>query len=299
MIMWLMTIIEFLSPLGRGCPRQEQTSIPLQPAILKRELNKNATRSLEEKVRFWSGLFLDAPYGVDPMGEDQPPDTDPVVEICLFDCETYVELVLALAFSGSPEDVVRWLDRMRYIDAERSINHRFYTMALHWIPGNEKLGYLKQEILHPYGLISRQVHPAGRWWPSHKERFRLLGEHAPSGNAEVRYNSIDVLIEKEKSIPTPSLAFLVGAKQNGNPFLITHMGFILKDEAGKTIFRHASRTPGRQKVEERVLSDYLRSLGRFFNNPDNPRRPLLGMSLYRIVEPSQATKQGVAGGGAR
>jgi hypothetical protein len=286
MILWLLTILEFLIPWNRGCPRQEQTSIPLDPGALTQELKKNATRSLEEKVRFWSGLFLDAPYGVDPMGEDAPPDTDPVVEICRFDCETYVELVLALAFSGTPQEVTPWLDRMRYIDGKRTIDHRYYTMALHWIPGNEKLGYLKQELLRPFGMISRRVHPAGRWWPVHQERFRILGANAPEGNAEVRYNAINVLIEKESAIPTPALAFLVGAKQNGNPFLIQHMGFILKNEAGRTIFRHASRTPGRQKIEERELSEYLRNLQRFFNNPNYPRRYVLGLSLYRLQDPT-------------
>ncbi|MBU1242008.1 DUF1460 domain-containing protein [Myxococcota bacterium] len=287
MIMWLLTVLEFLAPWNRACPRQEQSLIPFEPAVLSRELKKNASRTLGEKVRFWSGLFLDAPYGVDPMGEEAPPDIDPNIEICTFDCETYVELVLALAFSESRADVALWLDRMRYIDGKRAVQNRYYTMALHWIPGNEKLGYLKHETIHPYAVISRPVFPKGRWWQVHRERFSMLGDNAPSGNAQIRYNSLQVLIDKEKSIPTPSLAFLVGARQTGNPFLITHMGFILKNEAGKTIFRHASRTPGRQRVEERELPEYLRNLRRFFNNPANPRRYVLGMSIYRLMDPGK------------
>jgi hypothetical protein len=293
MILWLLTVLEFLAPWNRACPRQEQSLIPFDPAALSRELKKNASRSLEEKVRFWSGLFLDAPYGIDPMGEEAPPDIDPNIEVCTFDCETYVELVLALAFSSSRAEVPGWLDRMRYIDARRAPENRFYTMALHWIPGNEKLGYLKPELIHPYAVISRPVFPKGRWRPVHQERFRLLGDNAPSGIAQVRYNSLQVLIDKEKSLTTPALAFLVGARQTGNPFLITHMGFILRNEAGRPVFRHASRTPGRQRVEERELAEYLQNLRRFFNNPANPRRYVLGMSLYRLVDPPRL------GGGTR
>jgi len=285
MIAWLLLFLEFLVPWNRICPRPEQPRIFHEPQRLSAGLTAQSARSLEERISYWSGMFLGAPYAVDPMGEGAGPDPDPVVETCAFDCETYVELVLALAFSRTPPEVTAWLDRMRYLDGRRDISSRYYTMALHWIPGNEKLGYLSPLGLRPYATVSRPVFPGGRWWPVHRERLALLGDNAPSGQARVRYNPIHVLLEQEARIPTPTLAFLVGARQIGNPFLITHMGFILTRADGRRVFRHASRTPGRLKVEERELGDYLRSLRRHFNEPANPRRYVLGMSLYRLQDP--------------
>ncbi len=285
MIAWLVTILEFLAPWNRACPRPGQPLAVLDPATLTADLARQAPGPLEDRIRYWSGLFLDAPYAIDPMGEGEPPDTDPPIEVCAFDCETYVELVLALAFSRSYPEVLDWLDRMRHLDGRRNISSRFYTMALHWIPGNEKLGYLRQELLRPSSVVRRPVNPRGRWYPSHRARFDLLGPNAPSGTAEVRYHNLDTLLLQRDRIPTPALAFVVGAPMPGNPFLIMHMGFILQGPDGRRIFRHASRTVGRQRVEERELGDYLRSLRRFFNEPNSPRRTVLGLSLYRIHDP--------------
>ena len=285
MIAWLVTILEFLAPWNRACPRQDQPLVVLDAAALADDLAHHSARPLEDRLRYWSGLFLDAPYAIDPMGEGVPPDTDPPIEVCAFDCETYVELVLALAFARTPSEVTGWLDRMRHIDGRRTISHRFYTMALHWIPGNEKLGYLREEPLRPFSVVRRPVSAKGRWYPPHRARFDLLGDNAPSGTAEVRYNNLDTLLQQQARIPTPSLAFIVGAPMPGNPFLIMHMGFILQGPDGRKMFRHASRTVGRQRVEERELGDYLRSLRRFFNEPSSPRRTVLGLSLYRILEP--------------
>ncbi len=285
MLVILAAIVNLFFPWGQGCPRAIQSAVLVERAVLERELAANSERTLEERIDFWSEAFLDVPYGVDPMGEFMLPDIDPVVEMCSVDCETYVELVMALSLARNVDGFLTWLDHTRYIDGVRRSEYRYYTMALHWIPGNLKLGYMKEVLIRPSSVVERRVFPSGRWLPVHLERFAELGKNAPRGLARVRYTSLNVLREQQHRIPTPSVAFLVGARQAGNPFLITHMGFILKDKKGRHIFRHASRTPGRMRVEERSLSSYLLSLQKHFNNPENPRRAVLGLSIHRLVEP--------------
>lgn len=257
------------------------------PSAISAALQRLRGKDLPARLDFWSRQFFEAPYVPDPLGEDELPDMDPPIDFCRFDCETYVETVLSLAFSETVKDVMPWMDRMRYVGGIRNFHNRYYTMALHWIPGNERLGYLESFLFSPASRVSRWIHPKGRWAPEHRSRFESLGENAPHGRAEVRYNRMSQLLERQNEIPVPALAFLVSAPLPGNPFLIMHMGFVLRDANGDLIFRHASRTRGRMRVEERKLGDYLRSLHKHFNDPAMPRRPILGVSLYRIREPQK------------
>lgn len=285
MLSWLSWMIAFWFPWQGGCPRTVQSTFFLSLASIESALQNTMGQDVHTRIDFWSQQFLDAPYAVDPLGEAVAPDTDPLIDFCRFDCETYVETVLALAFSKTIRDVELWMNRMRYIRGIRDIRYRYYTMALHWIPGNEQLGYLESFLLSPFGRVSRFVYAQGKWAPEHKRRFSMLGENAPHGKAEVHYNSLSQLLEKQNEIPVPSLAFLVGSPLPGNPFLIMHMGLVLQRADGKKIFRHASRSRGRMRVEEREFDTYLRSLYKHFNDSNMPRRPVLGLRLYRIREP--------------
>ncbi len=285
MVSWLLWIAAFWFPWQGGCPRQEQMLAPLTPRSVDAWLQRLRSAGLAARIDFWSRQFFDAPYVVDPLGEGEPPDMDPPLDFCRFDCETYVETVLALAFSENLQQVETWMDRMRYIDGIRDFRYRYYTMALHWIPGNEAYGYLEPVLFFPSGKVSRRIFPEGKWAPEHRGRFDQLGERAPRGIAEVPYNSLSQLLARQAEIPAPALAFLVGAPLPGNPFLIMHMGFVLDDGRGKLVFRHASRTRNRMRVEERPFGEYLRSLYKHFNDPAMPRRPVLGLRLYRIREP--------------
>jgi N-acetylmuramoyl-L-alanine amidase-like len=259
--------------------------------ILNKNLKEISKKPLVQRIKFWSKLFIGTPYGLDPVGEEGEFDSDPPFNPYAVDCETYVEQTLALSFSSNVDEMYKWLNLMRYHGGERNFHKRFYTMVLSWIPGNVKLGYLKpvnNKVTRKIFKLEKKIHPNFHWFKSHKKRFDLLGKYAPKGNAFLRYVPISLLLDRYKRIPTPSIAFIVSNAQSRNPFLITHMGLILKNKKGELIFRHASGTPSRKKVEERKFVPYLYMLRKYFNNKN--RRYVLGLSLYQIIDPEIKNK---------
>ena len=263
-----------------------QSSLLLEKNQSNKLLKKLSKEKLEKRILFWSEFFKRVPYGIDPTGEGYGIDDDPIFNPCVLDCETYVEQTLALSFSENFNDVIFWLKKMRYKEGKISLKNRFYTMALSWIPGNLKIGYLyKQKLTRKRFFVSRKVFPKGKWKSVHKKRFELMGENAPKGIAKVEYIPIDVLIDKYNQVKTPAVAFIVRVKQAGNPFLITHMGLILRNKKGKLIFRHASKS--RKKVVELKLINYLLSLKKYFNDSKKPRRFVAGLAIYQIKNPAK------------
>ncbi|MBN2724049.1 MAG: DUF1460 domain-containing protein [Deltaproteobacteria bacterium] len=258
----------------------------MSSSILDAMLFGKKSDSLEGRINFWSNFFMNVHYQADPMGEGTGIDSDPSWNPCAMDCETYVETVVALSFSHNSKEVMNWVDKTRYYEGIRKNSHRFFTMNLSWIPENVKLGYLKnvnKKITNIQGKIGHIVVPEAHWSKEWKERFVHMGKYAPRGLSMVKYIPLSELIGVFKKIPVPSVAFLVGSTQSTNPFLITHMGFILKNPEGKIVFRHASGTPGRLRVEERDLLEYLKMLKSYFGRKN--RRFILGMDIYQIIPP--------------
>ena len=256
--------------------------------ILLNSLNK---KNLNYRINYWTSKFMNTRYVIDPLGEGEGTDPDPRFNICSVDCETFVEQVLALSFSKSGNEIFKWLDQMRYRNGMRKFKNRYYTMVLDWIPWNLKLGYLKisnQLISNKLKTIKKYIDPGYKWAPIFRKRFALMGSDAPKGTASIQYVPMSVLGKNIDKIKLPALGFIVGAKQIKNPFLITHMGFILKNSSGKVVWRHASRSQERRKVEERIFKNYLISLQRYFNK--KKRRFVEGMIIYTIIEPSKGIK---------
>jgi N-acetylmuramoyl-L-alanine amidase-like len=286
-ILLFIIVSEVLSP-PTPCGN---TAIDLSNLILSNnkisiQLDKLSKKPLIDRIDYWSKQFMGTPYVIDPLGEGEGQDPDPRFNMCGVDCETYVEQVLSLSFSKTPLQIFKWLDLMRYRGGIRKFNNRYYTMILDWIPQNLKLGYLTSGNHHlgkHLPTITKKIDPDYRWEPVFRKRFKLMGKTAPRGKASAQYVPMAMLRDKFNKIKTPAVGLLVGAKQTRNPFLITHMGIILKNSKGHMIWRHASRTRGIRKVQERLLSSYLRSVDKFFNT--KRRRFVVGMIIYTIKDP--------------
>ncbi|MBU1219380.1 DUF1460 domain-containing protein [Myxococcota bacterium] len=284
----LSLFINFFNPPAFSCKGNTNTKISeiWHSGGIDRLISNQKKFSLTTRLDFWTDFFMGTGYRADPLGETVPPDNDPLWNPCEMDCETYVEMVLALTFSQNHKEVTRWMKFMRYYDGETLYNKRFFTMNLSWIPENLKLGYMfnvNNRISKKISRIGRIIIPESNWKTEWKNRLSLMGEKAPRGLSLIKYISVSELEDNINKIPTPSLAFLVGAVQSNNPFLITHMGFILKNKKNRLVFRHASGTVGRKRVEERDLREYLKMLKTYFGK--KTRRYILGMTIYQITEP--------------
>lgn len=115
----------------------------------------SAFKSTSERALEASRLLLGKPYFLGPQGEGANGDVDkkPISTFQQLDCTTYVESVLALAFtppkSASGETDYRFfLKDIKYSDPnEVSFVNRNHFPELHWIPNSEKKQYLKDVTL--------------------------------------------------------------------------------------------------------------------------------------------------------
>ncbi len=249
---------------------------------LSSELAEMADKTLSERIDHWSGMFLGTPYAIDPLGEGNGPDPDPLFDPCHVDCETMVEQTLALSFSRTPAEVMNWMRVMRYHGCEVTQSHRFFTMAGSWIPGNIALGYLKPIKGLKTRRMRRFVRPEGRWRNPFKSRLTAMGRLAPRGWQHIDYVPIDWIHDQRGLLAqhTPALAMVVAARQLGNPFMVTHMGLLLRDGNGRLFFRHAS------SLHHRVMDVPLEHYVRFLKTYEKEGfRPVAGLAFLQIVSP--------------
>jgi len=248
-----------------------------------------ATRlmALPDRVKFWSRRFLGTPYHSDPLGEGRGDhDPDPVWDLGRVDCLTFVEEVMALSYSNCWEEFVPNLVRLRYRGGKPRFSKRYYTMAKGWIAAQVAAGRL-QDITRAVGgrhvkKVSLNLDRRSFWRPSYRARFALLGKFAPRGKVRIVYIPLRWAIRLADRFPDAAVMHIVRAPTRTSPYLVSHTGLVVH-RGGHVYFRHASRTPGRRKVEDRPLDEYLQSLSRFLE--DKGWRPVLGVNLDRIGVP--------------
>jgi hypothetical protein len=259
-----------------------------------KQFSKLQSAPLADRISAWSQLFLGTPYGLDPLGEGPSSvvDPDPLEDFRRVDCLTYVEQVMALSYSRKRKESLPWLLKLRYETGKPQHQYRYYTMAKGWIGANIARGLLK-DITQSIGgkrvkTVSVDLEKRRYWKKEFKERFELHGDSAPKGRAVVPFIPLARAIKMVKRFPHASLMHVVRAPVRRSPFLISHVGLIIHRN-GRVYFRHASGSKGRRKVEDRLLSNYLKMLKLRFNRPK--RRPVMGVNLVEILQqqsPSQA-----------
>lgn len=244
-----------------------------------------------DKLEVWSSLFLDTPYFLDPLGEGYhgKRDSKPLLDFTRVDCLSFVEQVMALAFSQRYDEVLSLLLRIRYRGGKPKFENRHYTMAKGWILSNVKAGFLEDVTAQAVSAdflqdISVGLRPKSYWERQHRKRFEILGKHAPRGVAKLNYIPIDALIQGSVKLPVSGLMHIVSEIQHSSPYLVTHTGLLVKQK-DVVYFRHASRSPTRQRVEDRVVEEYLETLRDFYEKEG--RRRVLGVNITRIIPPEE------------
>lgn len=245
--------------------------------------------SLGERVDVWSALFLGTPYYLDPLGEGYlgERDVNPLLDFTRVDCLTYVEQVMALAFSDHYDEVLSQLLKFRYREGKPKFKNRYYTMVKGWILAHIKAGRLEDVTRSTVSddvirTEETSLRPRSYWERQHRNRFKMLGKWAPRGTARIDYIPISHVVEEWTDFPVPALMHIVSEMKHASPYLITHTGLLIKKDDG-VYFRHASRSPERLRVEDRAVKEYLETLRDFYEKEG--RRRVLGVNITRIVEP--------------
>jgi hypothetical protein len=99
-----------------------------------------------------------------------------------------------------------------------------------------------------------------QWRGKFAAMFRRQGDTAPFGHVKLDYIPLDAIGGVTGRLPRISIAYVVAEPREGVPYVITHMGLVIRPEAGPVIFRHASAHPQNRSVVDVPLQDYVAQL---------------------------------------
>jgi N-acetylmuramoyl-L-alanine amidase-like len=297
----LVMAVTLLAPLARPglstsalYPRPSQAVIAgYSPRRLQRRVADLARRPLAARVAHWSRVFLGTPYGSAPVASKAEPEMGgPVagqdLNLYRVDCETYVEQVMALALARRWDDVVPTLRRIRYDGGRPTPRRRHFTVVKGWLAGAERQGLLTDitRRIAPKAtrVVEKSLAPTPGWRPYYLKRMRLLGPRALTGTAKITYIPLAKAMGLVKRIPPGTIVHVVSKPHPKSPYLVTHVGFAARNYSGP-VFRHASVSPHRRKVEDRHFAAYLYYIGHTPSGPE--RRTGMGIHLSALRTPKQ------------
>lgn len=226
-----------------------------------------AASAFAARLELVSRQLLDVPYRLGPLGEEEPPDTDPRFRLDAFDCTTYVETVLALALAGedatgagAADAALPWLDRVRYRGGVASFETRRHLIDAQWIPQLVAEG-LVRDVTREIGAGAARTESlrlrAQSWERSALHRdFGLAWSAVPAGRHTLAYLPWDALARDQvrRALPAAAILSLVAATERDTPTLVTHQALLFRTASGDLVVRHAAA--GRRRVVEEPLDEF-------------------------------------------
>lgn len=227
--------------------------------VLLREVSAKESNHIS-RLAFYSERAKGTPYSLFCLGEGPTAkyDRDPLVDFSRADCVTFVEQTLALALSANYEQMFANLLRLRYKNAEINFTMRNHYTHADWVPNNS---WLLADVTAEVGgsLCADMTKVIDR--PAF---FRKLGvEESELQNVQVPEQMTI------KYVPTASLAQIKNKLQSGDVVSIVqkmpgifsaHMGFIIRDEYGNVLFRHASSRKETYQVADEFFDEVIEQL---------------------------------------
>ena len=258
-------------------------------------LHSKPHQSLSDRISFISGTFLSKPYELGALGEGPHGDYDqfPLYRTDAFDCETYVDTVLALAFANSLSSFEHYIRQIRYKNGEVSFINRNHFTSVDWNKNNQQQGFIRDITTSIKDANQRSVATTAQaiidkpnWYQhftvatirihnaSSAEKTAYLaslkqkGHQLPRQVSKMPYIPLSVLFNNHgeanmqlfKQIPNAAIIEIIRPnwdleKQIGTHLNVSHMGFAIWNN-DQLLFRQASST--QHRVIDSPLIDYLR-----------------------------------------
>jgi hypothetical protein len=284
----------------KSCNNEKELKQIYQSAYLTHSKNRI------QKLARISKYFLVRPYKLNNLGDgpDSYFDQYPIYRLDVFDCETYVETMLAIALSENEKQFKQNIVRIRYQTSKPSFLNRNHFPELDWNIHNAEKGYIKditKTIVNSSGVpifkMASSFIDRPSWFRrftlndfrlratvSHVElekRFSHLQQEAQYLRAE--YSSIAFLPLEQistyvlKQIPNACIIEIVRENwqikdKTGTDLNVSHMGFAFwKND--KLYFREASSVY--HQTVDVLLTDYLEQ--KVTKNPS-----VVGINLQQI-----------------
>jgi hypothetical protein len=237
--------------------------------------------TLNDRLIAASELFAGRVYVLDPLGEGAG-TPDPIYRFDVFDCQTFVETVLALQKAKSFSDFLLRFAAMRYDSGKILYEYRSHLVEAQWMPRNIASGVFS-DITAEIGagkekkaLFDVSDKGLAKVYEPFLERLQSLW---PVGSYSISYLPLDWAIANIEKIPTNTIIQVVRLPKAGVPHTVTHQGIYLEKD-GKRFLRNASSSPRFQKVVDRDLTEYLEFNQQYFSKAG--RWPVIGINILQI-----------------
>jgi len=252
--------------------------------------------NISERITIISSKFLGKPYFLGALGEGNHGDYNqlPLYRTDVFDCETYVDTVLALAFASNLNSFKNYINQIRYHDGRVAFIYRNHFTCLDWNINNQHKGFVKDITTKIHDKHNKSIVKFARAlinkpsWYNHMpisiiqipnldefSRTKLLeslkreGSKLPKSTSIIPYIPLTALFDKDgkennylfKQIPNAAIIEIIRpnwdlSKEIGTNLNVSHLGFAIW-ENDELLFRQASSTE--HKVIDVPLIDYLRN----------------------------------------
>lgn len=268
--------------------------------------------SLQQRIVQISNIFLNKPYELEPLGEGGIDEFNhkPLYRLDVFDCETFVDTVMALALANNLQQFQGLINKIRYHNDEISFATRNHFTSADWIPNAQKMQIIKDltKTIGGESVKTFRVFINRKSWYQHlpvarinrpdldnteiKDEWQKLQNFkntVRNSTASVDYIPTAALLADPKmanKIPDGAIIFLVledpeDKKIIGTQNNISHMGFAIWKN--KILYLRAASTL-RNYVADLPLLQYL---SRY-----SPNTGLKGISVWRITLPPPSYFQG-------
>lgn len=272
-----------------------------------------------DKVAYINQLFFNKPYTFNALGEGTKGEFDnhPLYRTDAFDCETYVDTVIALALASDLQSFQDMIRKVRYKDGKVEFTNRNHFTCLDWNQNNQKqhitkditnsiTGSAKQAI----AIEAKTYIDKPNWYKTMPiERIRLQGEKdrnrekkliALREKGKQQKKSLSVIpyiplteimpsedqVEMEiiKQIPSGAIMEIIRpnwdlCKVIGTHLNVSHLGFVVWENE-KPYFIHASSD--KLMIVKVPLVSYLKVAR------ENPT--IKGVNI-QIILPNEATRK--------
>ncbi len=251
--------------------------------------------SMGNRIDWISAYFKGIPYVLNPLGEGPKARYDqyPRYRVDAFDCDTYVNTVLALALANSLGSFQQSIKQIRYKNGHVAYLYRNHFTSIDWNRNNQNRGVLKDITTtiidkneQPVALIATAMIDKPSWY-QHKtlkiirlqkgtkaEKQKRLQELQKKGSkleiteSNIPYIPLTALFSKKNEpntylfsqIPNGAVIEIVRPNWNlkkeiGTALNVSHLGFGIWIR-GQLFFREASSKEG--KVVDVPLINYLK-----------------------------------------
>jgi D-alanyl-D-alanine carboxypeptidase/D-alanyl-D-alanine-endopeptidase (penicillin-binding protein 4) len=221
--------------------------------------NGQAIENSNKRINYFSNKLKGRAYFLGPTGEGISiyPSYKPRVNFKEMDCVTYMEHVLALAYSKNHNDFFNTLQDIRYKNGVIDYNMRNHFLVADWIENNSRFSTKSFEInsAEPqtwanekdFELFEKEIDKRKFFNDSNLTNPKISIPYLPKAKAIIYADTVKFV--QDTIFGVAILSDIPGLDA-------AHTGFAVASQ-GRLMFRHASQLKGR--VIEQPLSEFLKT----------------------------------------